>query len=303
MSAVIDLSQLPAPDVVETLDYETLFAERKARLISLYPVEEQEVIARTLSLESEPLVKLLQENAYRELLLRQRVNEAAQAVMVAYARANDLDQLGANNNVQRRVITPADANAVPPVAAEMESDADLRQRIPAAFEGMSVAGPTGAYEYHARSGSGQVADASATSPAPAEVVVTILSREGDGTASPELLATVSAVLNDEDMRPVGDRVTVQSAQIVNYQIEAKVFVYPGPAIEPILADAKARLVAYINEMRRLGRDIRHSAIYAALTAQGVQHVELTSPPADVVLDKTQAANCTAYTITSGGSDE
>ncbi|MGA7587053.1 MAG: baseplate J/gp47 family protein [Rouxiella badensis] len=303
MSAVIDLSQLPAPEVVETLDYETLLAASKARLVALYPADEQAAIARTLTLESEPIVKILEENTYREMLLRQRVNEAAKAVMVAYAMNTDLDQLAANNDVQRLVITPADAQAVPPVAAVMEADADLRQRIPAAFEGMSVAGPSGAYEYHAASASGLVADASATSPAPAEVVVTILSRDGDGTASAELLATVSTALNDEAVRPVGDRVTVRSAEIVNYEIEATVFVYPGPAIEPILADAKARLVAYINEQRRLGRDIRHSAIYAALTTQGVQHVELTSPPADVVLNKTQAANCTAYTITSGGSDE
>ncbi|KQN46818.1 baseplate assembly protein [Serratia sp. Leaf50] len=301
--ATIDLSQLPAPDVVETLDYETLLAERKATLVSLYPESEQAAIARTLTLESEPMVKLLQENAYREVLLRQRVNEAAQAVMVAYALSNDLEQLAANNNVQRLMITPANNEAVPPVAAVMESDADLRQRIPAAFEGMSVAGPTGAYEYHAASASGLVADASAISPAPAEVIVTILSRDGDGTASPALLATVSAALNDDEVRPVADRVTVQSAKIVNYQIEATVFVYPGPAIEPILADAQKRLLAYINEMRRLGRDIRRSAIYAALTTQGVQRVELASPSADVVLDKTQAANCTAYTITSGGSDE
>jgi len=301
--ATIDLSQLPAPDVVETLDYETLLAERKATLISLYPESEQAAIARTLTLESEPMVKLLQENAYREVLLRQRVNEAAQAVMVAYALSNDLEQLAANYNVQRLIITPADVDAVPPVAAVMESDADLRQRIPAAFEGMSVAGPTGAYEYHAASASGLVADASAISPAPAEVIVTILSRDGDGTASPALLATVSAALNDDEVRPVADRVTVQSAKIVNYQIEATVFVYPGPAIEPILADAQKRLLAYINEMRRLGRDIRRSAIYAALTTQGVQRVELASPSGDVVLDKTQAANCTAYTITSGGSDE
>ena len=35
--AVIDLSQLPAPDVVETLDFEAILAERKATLISLYP--------------------------------------------------------------------------------------------------------------------------------------------------------------------------------------------------------------------------------------------------------------------------
>jgi phage-related baseplate assembly protein len=39
---------------------------------------------------------LLQVVAYRELLLRQRINEASKAVMVAYAASADLDQIGAN---------------------------------------------------------------------------------------------------------------------------------------------------------------------------------------------------------------
>ncbi|ALX94644.1 baseplate assembly protein [Serratia fonticola] len=301
--ATIDLSQLPRPNVIEALDFETIFTERKERLISLYPEDQQEAIMRTLSYESEPIVKVLQESAYREVLLRQRVNEAAQAVMVAYAISNDLDQLAANNDVQRLIITPADPEAVPPVEAVMESDGDLRQRIPAAFEGMSVAGPTGAYEYHALSADGKIADVSAISPAPAEVIISVLSRLGDGTASPELLDTVSKALNDEAVRPVADRVTVQTAQIVNYQIDATIYVYPGPAIEPIMADAELRLQSYIHEQRRLGRDIRRSAIYAALHTQGVQRVELGAPLEDVVLDKTQAANCTNYQIQIGGSDE
>lgn len=301
--ATIDLSQLPRPNVIEALDFETLFSERKERLISLYPEEEREAVRRTLGFESEPIVKVLQESAYREVLLRQRVNEAAQAVMVAYAIGNDLEQLGANNNTPRLTIVPADDEAIPPVEEVKESDADYRQRIPAAFEGMSVAGPTGAYEFHAQSADGKVADASAISPAPAEVTISVLSRDGDGTASPELLATVSAALNDEAVRPVADRLTVQSAQIVNYQIDATLYVYPGPAIEPIMADAELRLKNYINEQRRLGRDIRLSAIYAALHTQGVQRVELAAPLADVVLDRTQAANCTDYRIRIGGSDE
>ncbi|CAI0993187.1 Uncharacterized homolog of phage Mu protein gp47 [Serratia proteamaculans] len=301
--ATIDLSQLPRPNVIEALDFETLFSERKERLISLYPEEEWEAVRRTLAFESEPIVKILQESAYREMLLRQRVNEAAQAVMVAYAIGNDLEQLGANNNTPRLTIVPADDEAIPPVEEVKESDADYRQRIPAAFEGMSVAGPTGAYEFHAQSADGKVADASAISPAPAEVTISVLSRDGDGTASPELLATVSAALNDEAVRPVADRLTVQSAQIVNYQIDATLYVYPGPAIEPIMADAELRLKSYINEQRRLGRDIRLSAIYAALHTQGVQRVELAAPLADVVLDRTQAANCTDYRIRIGGSDE
>ncbi|WP_261644395.1 baseplate assembly protein [Erwinia mallotivora] len=301
--ATIDLSQLPAPDVVEALDYETLLAERKATLISLYPADQQDAIARTLALESEPVVKLLEENAWREVLLRQRINEAAQAVMVAYALDNDLDQLGANNGVTRLTLTAADDTTIPPTAAVMESNDDYRLRIAAAFEGLSVAGPTGAYEYHARSADGRVADASAVSPSPACVTITVLSREGNGVAAADLLAVVDAALNDEDVRPVADRVTVQSAAIVDYAVDAVLYLYPGPEAEPIRAAAEARLAAFVSAQARLGRDIRKSALYAALHVEGVQRVELSEPVADVVLDKTQAAYCTGWLITVGGADE
>lgn len=301
--ATIDLSQLPAPDVVEALDYETLLAERKATLISLYPAEQQDAVARTLALESDPVVKLLQENAYREVILRQRVNEAAKAVMVAYSLADDLDQLGANNGVTRLTLTAADETTLPPTDAVMESDDDYRVRIAAAFEGLSVAGPSGAYEYHAKSADGRVADASAISPSPACVTITVLAREGNGQAAADLLAVVDAALNDEDVRPVSDRVTVQSATIVNYAVDAVLYIYPGPEAEPIRAAAEAKLVAFVGAQARLGRDIRKSALYAALHVEGVQRVELAAPVADVVLDKTQAAYCTGYSITVGGSDE
>ena len=88
--AVIDLSQLPAPQIVDVPDFETLLTERKAEFVALHPKDEQEAVIRTLELESEPVTKLLQENAYRELLLRQRINEAAQAVMVAMPMGGDL---------------------------------------------------------------------------------------------------------------------------------------------------------------------------------------------------------------------
>lgn len=87
--AVIDLSQLPPPQIVDVPDFETLLTERKAEFVALFPAEEQEAVARTLTLESEPVVKMLQENVYRELLLRQRINEAARAVMVAYSGGDD----------------------------------------------------------------------------------------------------------------------------------------------------------------------------------------------------------------------
>ncbi|MEQ6971315.1 baseplate J/gp47 family protein, partial [Pectobacterium polaris] len=225
--AMIDLSQLPAPAVVEELDYEAIYTERKAMLLSLYPEDQRAAVARTLTLESDPLVKLLQENAYRELLWRQRVNEAARAVMVAYAQGSDLDQLGANFSVSRLVITPADDSTLPPTPALMESDSDFRLRIQQSFEGLSVAGSVGAYQYHGRSADGRVADVSVISPSPASVTVSVLSREGDGSASAELVAIVTAALNGEDVRPVADRVTVQSAVIVPYEIDAMLYLYSG----------------------------------------------------------------------------
>ncbi|MEI7409974.1 baseplate assembly protein [Pectobacterium aroidearum] len=301
--AMIDLSQLPAPVVVEELDYEAIYTERKAVLLSLYPEDQRAAVARTLALESDPLVKLLQENAYRELLWRQRVNEAARAGMVAYAQGSDLDQLGANFSVARLVITPADDSTLPPTPALMESDSDFRLRIQQSFEGLSVAGSVGAYQYHGRSADGRVADVSVISPSPASVTVSVLSREGDGSASSELVTIVAAALNGEDVRPVADRVTVQSAAIVPYEIDATLYLYRSPEAEPVRAAAEQKLKAYISAQHRLGRDIRRSAIYAALHVEGVQRVELTTPAADIVLTAGQASYCSGYRLGVGGADE
>ncbi|EIM9692537.1 baseplate assembly protein [Salmonella enterica] len=303
MSGTIDLSQLPPPVVVEPLDFETLFAQRKAAFIAMYPEDEQEEIARTLELESEPITMLLEENCYRELLLRQRVNEAARAVMLAYSTDSDLDNLAVNFNVERLTIQEEDDSVTPPIEAVMESDPDLRTRTQQAFEGLSVAGPTAAYEFWGRSADGRVADISAVSPTPACVTISVLSREGDGTASEDLLSVVAAALNDEEVRPVADRVTVQSAEIVPYQIDATLYIYPGPEAEPVRQASEQQLQAYIAAQNRLGRDIRLSAIYAALHVEGVQRVELAQPVADIVLSDYQASHCTEYTITAGGYDE
>lgn len=303
MSGTIDLSQLPPPVVVEPLNFETLFAQRKAAFIAMYPEDEQEEIARTLELESEPITMLLEENCYRELLLRQRVNEAARAVMLAYSTDSDLDNLAVNFNVERLTIQEEDDSVTPPIEAVMESDPDLRTRTQQAFEGLSVAGPTAAYEFWGRSADGRVADISAVSPTPACVTISVLSREGDGTASDDLLSVVAAALNDEEVRPVADRVTVQSAEIVPYQIDATLYIYPGPEAEPVRQASEQQLQAYIAAQNRLGRDIRLSAIYAALHVEGVQRVELAQPVADIVLSDYQASHCTEYTITVGGYDE
>ena len=293
----INLAALPAPQVVEVIDYEQILAERKAWFISLHPAEQQAAVAATLALESEPITKLLQENAYRETLWRQRVNEAALAVLLPYAKGDDLVQIAARFNVEKLTITPANPNAVPPVAAVMESDDSLRERTQMAMEGLSTAGPRNAYIFHARSADGRVADATAESPAPAEAVVTVQSALGNGTADAELLAIVAAYLSDDDRRPVADRLTVQSAEVLEYAVEAVLHLNTvGPEAEPIRAAAEARLAALVNQRRRLGLEVNRSALDAALHIEGVKRVELVGW-VDIVATSQQAPYCTGYSVT------
>jgi phage-related baseplate assembly protein len=293
----VDLSLLPDPQVVETIDYEQILAERKAYAVSLWPADEQAAIAALLELESDPLNKLLQENAYRETLWRQRVNEAALATLLAKAKGPDLDQVAANFNVQRLVVIPADPTASPPVEAVLESDDSLRERAQMAFEGLSTAGPRNSYIFHALSADGRVADATVNSPSPAVVVVTIQSALGDGTADPALIDAVDAYLSDEDRRPVADRLTVQSAEVLPYQVSAVLhLVTVGPEAEPIRSAAQVRLAAYVNQRRRLGVEVNASALHAVLFVEGVRKVELVGW-VDIVPTDAQAAYCTGYSVT------
>ena len=114
------------------------------------------------------------------------------------ATAIDLSRLPAPQIVEQLDYAADPLSGAPAV---MESDADFRRRIILAPEGYSVAGPEGAYIFHALSADPDVLDASATSPTPGEVVVTVLSRTGDGTAPPELLATVEAAVSADDVPP------------------------------------------------------------------------------------------------------
>jgi len=290
----VDLSRLPAPAVVELLSYEAILAAMLADLRARDP-------QFTALTESDPAFKLLQVCAYREMLVRQRCNEAARAVMLAYAIGSDLEHLGALLGVTRLELDPGDpVNSIPPT---MESDTEFRRRIQLAPEGFSVAGPEGAYIFHALSADPDVLDASATSPTPGEVVVTVLSRQGDGAPSAALVDAVEAALADDSVRPLTDHVTVQAATIVPYSVQATVYTYAGPDSALVLAESQRRLEAYIEASHRLGRDVPLSGIYSVLHSEGVQRVELDSPLADIVITRTQASHCTGITIIAGGVDE
>ncbi|MGS0736163.1 baseplate assembly protein [Pseudomonas sp. GG8] len=289
----VDLSALPVPEVLESLDFEDAYAEE----LSSFRLSMGD--NWSASVESDPVVKLLEVGAWRRLQNRARVNDGAKALLLAYARRSDLDQLAANVGLKRLVIQAADTTAVPPTAEVLEEDDALRERIQLVYEGLTTAGPRNSYILHARNASGLVADATAESPSPAVVVVTVLSLAGTGVADQALLDTVYAWLSDDNVRPVGDRLTVQSAEVIPYSIQAVLHMAgTGSENEAILAECQSRLAAWINPRRRLAVEVARSAIDARLHISGVRRVELIGW-VDIVPTKAQAAYCTSFNVMLG----
>ncbi|MGB0468573.1 MAG: baseplate assembly protein [Pontibacterium sp.] len=291
----IDLSQLPAPDVVEQLDYEDILSEMITDL-------QGRDASYSALVESDPAYKILEVAAYRELLIRQRVNDASRAVMLAYAEDGDLDHIGANFRVYRRLITPGDPDAVPPVGAVYESNEEFRRRIQLSPEGYTTAGSSGGYEFHALGADAGVLDAKAVTPAEGQVTVYVLSRDGDGSASAELLAAVDQALSAETVRPMTDLLTVQSASVVSYTVDAVLTVFPGPDSEVVRGLAETAVTHYVSQQQRIGRDVNLSGLYSALHQAGVQNVDLVSPSGSLVVGVGEVAYCSGVTVTVGGAD-
>lgn len=292
MSAV-DLSALPAPEVVEPLDFEEIYTEELDTFRGFMGDN------WTATLESDPVTKQLELGAYRKMGNRARVNDAAKALLLAYARRSDLDQLAANVNLKRLVIQAEDTTTVPITPEVKEEDDALRERIQLVYEGLTTAGPRNSYILHARNASGLVADATAESPSPATVVVTVLGRDGAGQAPQALLDLVYTYLSDDNIRPVGDRLIVQSAEVLPYQINAILhMVGTGSENESILAECRKRLAAWINPRRRVGMEVARSAIDAQLHIAGVRRVELVGW-SDIFPSQSQAAYCTGFTVLKG----
>lgn len=276
--AVVDLSRLPPPDVVETLDYDAIVAAMTADLRSRYPAFDAWVA-------SEPGLKLIEVAAYRELLLRHRINGAARAVLLAFAAGADLDHLAALYGVTRARRGEDDE----------ESDARLLARVQTALSGLSTAGSRDAYVHHALTADPRVRDVCVERTAPGAVRVVVLGGppDGDGIPSVAVVERVRAALDGDTVRPLTDTVTVQAVAIVPYTIDATLTLEAGPDPAVVLAAARASAEAHVRARNRCGRDVHRAAVSAALFVAGVTDVTLRAPAADVGAASHQAPWCTA----------
>lgn len=312
----VDLSRLPPPNIIEPLDFETILAEDKALYASFYP-------EHTADLESDPVIKVLELLAFKEVNLRGRVNDAARAMMLAFATGEDLDQIAARYGVERQTIDPGDPDAVPPVPPTKETDAAFLRRVQLAPEALSVAGSRGGYIFHGLSAGETPASVDVLSPEPGTVTITytfdpdqtaalakdvdayignpgevevvVMGWDGDGTPPQSLLDAVEAHLTSELVRPLGDTPIVRPVEILPYAIDAVLELAEAPHAPIAKAAAEQALQTYVDAQHHIGLRVTDSGVHEALTVTGVQKVRLNNW-ADIEPEAHQAAFCTGFTV-------
>lgn len=319
------ITNLPEPNLIEELDYEAIFRDLMANFLERHP-------DYTALLESDPAVKLLQVVAYRELILRQRVNDAFKATLLARSGGGDLDNLVAFYGVERQTSEP---------------DSDLRSRTIERIKGSSTAGGGAWYRFQTRTADERVVDALVTSPDAGQVRIAILSNEGpaikaassveldtlgavygltrntsqnesdedfrarvllaalegrgEGAASSQLLGEVDAKVQADDVRVITDTVEVVSATIAEIDVAADLYLYPDQPAAILDGLADSIRTAFAAE-GGLGWDLTTSWLVSRLHVQGVQRVELQSPGSTVVADSGTAVALGSVTVNLAGYD-
>ncbi len=278
----IDISVLPKPEVIETVDYEAIVKLMRDDLVARFPA-----IVGVVDLESEPARKLLEVFGYREIVLRARINDAARANLLAFATGTDLDHLAAFYDVVRMA---------------GETDARLRTRVVLAIRGRSPGGTAPRYRYVALSSDIRVADAvvwrEGTSPL---VRCAIYATDNNGVPDAALLQTVREHLTAPDVRMVNDTILVTAAVQKVENITARIKLLPNTS-DSIVADIETVLRADWLAERGLGFDLTRSWIVSKLMLGGVYSAEVLTPAADVIAQPSEAIAIGSVAITVLGRD-
>ncbi|WP_419214817.1 baseplate assembly protein [Wolbachia endosymbiont of Rhagoletis cingulata] len=251
------------PNIIEPLNFEEIFSRMKEELTSRDE-------SFTALVESDPAMKVLEVAAWRELLLRQRINEAVKSNLLKFARGEDLDNLAEFYGVERQ---------------KEEEDEKFRKRIKARIVGSSTGGSKEHYRFQALSADSRVKDALVESPVPGSVQISILSTQ-TGIVSEELLEIVKKQVTRDDIRVLTDTVTVIGCNITEIDIHSRISTNYITSEEEI----KKQFIKKFELAKRLGWSVTRSWIIANLFVDGVENVELIEPREDVVVLGNECAN-------------
>lgn len=251
---MMDLQTLPAPRVVEELSFEAILAAAKAdfaeRMRPHLPA-----INDILALESDPVVKLLESHAYRELLFRARVNDAARAHLLAFATGADLDHLAALFGVLRM---PG------------ETDERLRTRLQLRVAALGAQGTREHYEFHAMTASPLVRAAQASQPQPGSVLVMLW--VADQAQAQAVRQLVADALNADNARMLGVALSVAVAVPRPIAITARI-TRTRSAPANLMQQLADRLTAAFNGMGTMAASVARSYITTVLHVEGVHAVD------------------------------
>lgn len=292
----LDLSRFAGFKLVN-VDYEQIRAARIAGVKARF--EAQGIPYDVDMLETDPAVILEEEDAYRESLDLQAINDAGLGVTLAFAQGTALDLIGTTYfATERLVVAPADPVAGTP--AVMEPDDRYRRRIQLAPEAFSGGGTPGGYVYWALTADPRVRDANCYIDAPGtgNVFVSILSTEGDGTVSDELYSAVRATLFRDDVKLATDNLSVIRAKIYPFAVRATLVLPDG--ISPTVATeaAIARFNTEATARHMLNIPFPREAMASALHVSNVVRVDIQQPVADFDPGNDGATYCTGVTVTT-----
>ena len=174
----------------------------------------------------------------------------------------------------------------------------------------STAGAKGAYVYHVKKVSTEIADVMPNSLSPGCVNIFILMKDGT-LADTEVKKKALEACASDDKRPLTDNVSVDDAEIVGYDISLTYYIpslSPKSATEYEMAVAEAVERYVIWQRGKFGRDINPDELRKLVMATGVKRVELTSPaftPLRSGYDNTvpQIATIGIVNIVNGGYED
>lgn len=186
----------------------------------------------------------------------------------------------------------------------IQDDDSYRENIRLAPESFSVAGPDGAYIYHAKRASARIIDVAVWSPTPGEVEVRPLLAGGE-IPGEEMLELVFEKLDDRRVRPLTDKVTVLAPEVVSYDVDFTYYIDMADATqaEAIRTAVEAAADDYVIwQKSKLGRDINSSELIRRIMQAGAKRVDVISP-AFVRLGSTQVAIADKVTVNLGGLED
>lgn len=188
--------------------------------------------------------------------------------------------------------------------ADIEDDDTLKDRIYIAPSKYSVAGPEDAYRYWAITYNANITDVLIYSDNPVEVVIEFIMNDGE-LPSESMVRGLQTYLENEQIRPLTDKVTVKAPETVDYKINAKYFINKSDLkkVDTIKSSVKKAVEDYVIWQRsKIGRDINPSRLIQMMVAAGAKRVEVTLPVFQVI-GKANVAKLSNKSVIYGGLED